>query len=260
VLKAALDILAFNRAAWGRQVEQGKRWSVPVSPEVIAEARAGRWSVILTPEKAVPRAWIGELSGRDVLALASAGGQQACVLAAAGANVTVLDLSPAQLGQDRLVAGREGLALRFEEGDMRDLSRFPDRSFDFVFHPCSNTFVPDVRPVWRECSRVLKPGGRLLAGIVQPFAFLFDDEAMERGELLPIHRVPYSDLESRSPEHLERMREQGEALAWSHTLDEQIGALLESGFALRGLYEDGWPGHALAERIKPFLAMLAVRD
>jgi SAM-dependent methyltransferase len=255
-----MDIVEFNRAAWGRQVEMGLRWSVPVSSQVIAEARAGRWSIVLTPERAVPRAWFGALEGADVLALASAGGQQACVLAAAGAKVTLLDLSPAQLGQDRLVAERDGLTLRIEEGDMRDLLRFAERSFDLVFHPCSNVFIPDVRPVWRECARVLRPGGRLLAGIVQPFAFLFDDDAMERGELLPIHRVPYADIESRSPEHLARMREQGEALAWSHTLDEQIGTLLDSGFALRGLYEDGWPDHKLAELIQPFLAMLAVRD
>ncbi len=255
-----MDITGFNRDAWSRQVEKGNPWTVPVTPEQVAEARAGRWSVLLTPERPVPRPWFGALDGADVLALASGGGQQACILAAAGARVTLLDLAPGQLARDREVAARDGLAMRIEEGDMRDLSRFPDASFDLVFHPVSNLFVPDVRPVWRECARVLRPGGRLLAGFCQPFMFLFDDDAMERGELVVAHRVPYSDLEARTPEQIERMRGEGEPLAFGHTLDDQLGAMLEVGFALRGLYEDGWPGHLLGERIKPFLAVMAVRD
>jgi SAM-dependent methyltransferase len=255
-----MDILDFNRTAWGRQAEQANPWTVPVSPEVIAQARAGTWSVVLTPERAVPRAWFGELHGAEVLALASGGGQQASVLAATGARVTLLDLSPAQLARDREVAERDGLSLRLEEGDMADLSRFADGAFDLVFHPISNLFVPDVRRVWRECARVLKPGGRLLAGFCQPVLFLFDGDAMERGELLPAHRLPYSDLGTRDAARLERMREAGEPLEWGHTLDDQLGGMLEAGFSLRSLYEDGWKGHLLAERIMPFMAVLAVKE
>ncbi|MCR2721536.1 class I SAM-dependent methyltransferase, partial [Salmonella enterica] len=79
------------------------------------------------------------------------------------ADVTVFDLSARQLEQDRAVARRDGLALTAVQGDMRDLSVFADQSFDVVFHPISNLYVPDVRPVWRECFRVLRPGGSLLS-------------------------------------------------------------------------------------------------
>ena len=51
------------------------------------------------------------MRGRDVLCLASGGGQQAPLLAAAGARVTSWDNSPQQLALDRHVAEREGLAL-----------------------------------------------------------------------------------------------------------------------------------------------------
>ncbi len=255
-----MDIVGFNRAAWNRQVEQGNPWTVPVGPDVIAGARAGRWSVVLTPERAVPREWFGELAGADVLALASAGGQQACVLAAAGANVTLFDLSPAQLQRDRDVAARDGLALRIEEGDMRDLTRFADASFDLVFHPVSNLFVPDPRPVWRECHRVLRRGGRLLAGVCNPVMFLFDDDAHTRGELLPVHALPYADVDARDAARLERMRAEGEALTWSHSLESQLGGQLEAGLRLAALYEDGWPEHRLGALMRPFLATLAVKD
>ena len=160
-----MDVRTVNRAAWDRQVESNNEWTRPVGPEVIAAARAGSWSVLLTEQRPVPREWFPPLAGRNVLCLASGGGQQGPILAAAGARVTVLDNSPAQLARDREVAERDGLAIALELGLMHDLSRFPDARFDLVFHPASNVFTPDVRPVWRECFRVLKPGGHLLVAV-----------------------------------------------------------------------------------------------
>ncbi|MEV5357700.1 class I SAM-dependent methyltransferase [Streptomyces sp. NPDC052693] len=78
-----------------------------------------------------------------MLCLASGGGQQGPVLAAAGARMTVLDNSPRQLEQDDTVAAREGLDLRTVLGDARDLSPFPDASFDLIVHPVSNLFIPE---------------------------------------------------------------------------------------------------------------------
>src|SRR4051812_572529 len=142
-----MDVRSYNRHAWNLQVEKGNRWTVPVSPETIAAARRGDWQVVLTPTKPVPCDWFPPLGGLDVLCLASGGGQQGPILAAAGANVTVYDNSSGQLAQDQLVADRERLVLETIEGDIADLHAFPDARFDLIFHPCSNMFVPDVRPV-----------------------------------------------------------------------------------------------------------------
>ncbi len=235
-----MDILAHNRQAWDRQVEQGNRWTVPVGPEVIAAARRGVVELVLTPTVPVPMAWYPPLAGADVLCLASGGGQQGPVLAAAGARVTVLDNSPAQLAQDRLVAEREGLELRTVLGDMADLSAFGDGSFDLIFHPVSNCFAPAVRPVWREAYRVLRSGGALLAGFDNPALYIFDWETMERGELVVRHRLPYSDVESLSEEQKARLAADGSPLEFSHTLEDQIGGQLEAGFLLTALFEDPW--------------------
>ncbi len=34
---------------------------------------------------------------------------------------------------------------------------FEDASFDMVFHPVSNCYVEEVKPIWKECHRVLIP-------------------------------------------------------------------------------------------------------
>ncbi|MBN1399597.1 MAG: class I SAM-dependent methyltransferase [Anaerolineae bacterium] len=237
-----MDVRATNRHAWDRQVELGNIWTVPVGPEVIAAAHQGRWEIYLTPIKPVPRAWFPDLHGLEVLCLASGGGQQGPILAAAGARVTVFDNSPRQLAQDRLVAEREGLEIATIEGDMADLSALEDGRYGLIVHPVSNCFAPAVRPVWREAYRVLRPGGALLAGFNNPDTFIFDWGLIEReGRLEVRHALPYSDLASLTPEERRQYEEKGQPLEFSHTLEDQIGGQLEAGFVLTGLYEDRNP-------------------
>jgi len=233
-----MDVRAYNRGAWDREVERANEWTVPVSAEQIEAARRDVWEVLLTNTKPVPREWFPDLKGSDVLCLASGGGQQAPLFAAAGARVTVFDNSPKQLAQDRMVAERDGLELQTIEGDMADLSRFADESFDFIFHPCSNLFVPDVRPVWREAFRVLRQGGVMLAGFLNPVLFIFDLEMAEKGTLEVRHALPYSDVTSLTEEERARRIETGAPLEFGHTLTDQIGGQIDAGFVINGFYED----------------------
>lgn len=235
-----MNVRDINRRAWDKQVERSNQWTVPVTPDQVARARRGDWSVVLTPETPVPADWFGDLAGRDVLGLASAGGQQCPLFAAAGARVTVYDNSPAQLAQDRAVAEREGLDLTCIEGDMAHLEDLADESFDLVFHPCSNCFVPDVRPVWREAFRVLRPGGALLSGFSNPVLYLFDADALEAGRLELIYSLPYSDARDLAPDRLQARLDNGEPLEFGHTLDDQLGGQLAAGFVLTDLFEDSW--------------------
>jgi SAM-dependent methyltransferase len=183
--------------------------------------------------------WFPELKGLEVLCLASGGGQQGPILAAAGAKVTVLDNSPGQLQQDRNVAEREGLEIATVEGDMRDLGVFAPSTFHLIFHPVSNSFVPEVLPVWKEAFRVLRPGGILLAGFANPIIYLFDVELAERtGELRVRHSLPYSDVKDLDEEARQRYEREGIPFEFSHALEEQIGGQLEAGFILTGFYED----------------------
>lgn len=251
------DVRTFNREAWDRQVSSGQNpWTVPVTSEVITRARAGDWSVVLTENKPVPREWFPPMQGLKILGLACGGGQQGPVFAAAGAEVTIFDNSPAQLGRDREVAEREGLNLRTVEGDMRDLSVFADESFDLVFHPVSNLFIHEIRPVWKEAHRVLRHGGTLLAGFMQPLVYIFDYEEMDKGNLIVNHKIPYSDIEVYG---LERLREVDRPAEFGHSLTDQLAGQMEAGFTIVGLYEDVHNDLKISDYISTYLSTRAVK-
>ena len=169
-----MDIIALNSKNWEEKVRQKNPWTVPVDSEVIQNARNGNWCIMLTAQKPVPGAWFPPLKDKRILCLASGGGQQGPVLAAAGAYVTVLDISEAQLEQDRSVARKENLNLHTVRSSMTDLSMFDNDSFDIIVHPVSNVFIPHIQPVWNEAFRVLKKGGVLMSGFMNPVFYMFE--------------------------------------------------------------------------------------
>jgi len=252
-----MDIRSFNREAWDRQVQSGKNpWTIPVSPELIARARTGDWSVVLTENKPVPRNWFPPLHGLKVLGLACGGGQQGPILAAAGAEVTIFDNSPAQLARDREVAEREGLNIRTVEGDMRDLSVFADESFDLVFHPVSNLFIYEIRPVWKEAYRVLRHGGTMLAGFMNPLMYIFDYEELEKGNFIIKHKIPYSDVEIYG---LERLQKEDRPAEFGHSFTDQLAGQTDAGFAIIGMYEDHHNEIKLGEYIETYMATRSIK-
>jgi ubiquinone/menaquinone biosynthesis C-methylase UbiE len=255
------DLRLYNREAWNRQVDSGENpWTLPVDAETVARARLGDFSVLLTENLPVPRDWFPPLKGLELLALACGGGQQGPIFAAAGANVTVFDNSPRQLDRDREVAAREGLInLRTVEGDARDLSQFADASFDFIFHPVSNLFISEIRPVWREAFRVLRHGGSLLAGFMNPIFYIFDLDKAEQPEaqLEVKYKLPYADLDH--PEICQRLIEKGWPLEHSHSLTDQLAGQMEAGFHLVGLYEDRHQGTLISAYTPTYLATRALK-
>ncbi len=219
-----------NSAAIDQWVDAGWEWGIPIDHDTFLQARQGKWSVLLTPTKPVPRAWFPELHGLRILGLASGGGQQMPVFTAAGAVCTVLDYSRRQLDREREVAAREGYSINCIRADMTKPLPFPDESFDLIFHPVSNCYIADVRPVWQECFRILRKGGRLLCGLDNSIAYAFD----ENGK--PENRLPYNPMEN--PQIYSKSLEEDGSVQFSHSIEEQIGGQLDAGFTLRGIYED----------------------
>ena len=237
-----------------RWVEGGWEWGKPISHETYMNALRGVWDVYLTPTKPVPHAWFGELRGKHLLGLASGGGQQMPIFAALGAVCTVLDYSPRQLESERIVSEREGYAIDIVRADMTKPLPFDDGEFDIVFNPVSNCYVREVEPIWRECFRVLRPGGALLAGTDHYINYIID-EAEER----IVNRLPFDPVAN--PDQRALLEAQDAGMQFSHTLEEQIGGQLRAGFRLMELYEDTNGSGRLHElNIPCFLAMRSVKE
>lgn len=242
-----------NAATIDRWIEEGWEWGIPISHETYVKATEGKWDVVLTPTRPVPHEWFGSLAGKKVLGLASGGGQQIPVFAALGAECTVLDYSEKQLESERMVAEREGYPVSLVRADMTKPLPFADESFDLIFHPVSNCYVEEVRPIFRECFRVLKPGGVLLGGFDNGINYILD----EKEEYLQ-NCLPFNPL--KNPEQMRQLEAAGDGVQFSHTLEEQIGCQLEAGFLLTDVYEDTNGAGRLHEHgIPTFWATRAVK-
>jgi len=240
-----------NAATIDRWVEEGWEWGVPISHEDYRKAAAGDWSMLLTPTKPVPKAWFPSLRGCRVLGLAAGGGQQMPVFAALGAICTVLDYSPRQIESERKAAAREGYAIEIVRADMTKPLPFADGSFDLIFHPVSNCYIREVEPVWRECFRVLRPGGLLMAGLDNGFNFLFDEDESQVVGSLPFDPLVNEDQRL-------SLEKEDCGIQFSHSIGEQIGGQLRAGFTLLDVYDDtNGEGYLHAHGVPCFWATLS---
>ncbi|MDF1645472.1 MAG: class I SAM-dependent methyltransferase [Legionellaceae bacterium] len=257
------QILAYNEVAWDKQALLQEPWSKPVSSEIIQAAKKGQWDIHLT-KKPLSSHWLPKnIQNKNILCLAAAGGQQAPVLAAAGANVTVFDISKQQLEQDKHVAVRDNLQIKRIQGDMSDLSKIKESTFDYIIHPISNLYVADLNPVWRECYRVLRRKGVLLTSFYNPVVFVFskDKELSEKGLLKPLYTLPYADIDALEQNILNQKIENQEAFVFGHTLSSQINGQLEAGFLLAGFDEDSHPSprFLIEKYMKTMIATRAIK-
>ncbi len=251
-----LDYTKINSETWDLWAEDGCAWTLPISHEEYEKTTADNFIVYLTPCIPVPHEWFGDLKGKKVLGLASGGGQQMPVLSKLGAVCTVFDYSEKQLEAEKTVSEREGYNIEIIKGDMSKTLPFEDESFDIIFHPVSNVYVEDVYHVFNECYRVLKKGGRLLAGLDNGISFLFE----ENDPLKVVNPLPFNPLKMQK-ERRETMIANGDGIQFSHTLEEQIGGQLKAGFSLKALYEDRdrEGGNEIGKYYPQYIATLSVK-
>lgn len=220
-----------NSGIFDKWVEEGWEWGQPISHEIYEKAKNNDWFVLLTPTKHVPKEWFCEMKNAKILGLASGGGQQMPIFAALGAKCTVLDYSEKQLLSEKEVARRENYEIKTVKADMTNPLPFEDECFDLIFHPVSNCYIEDVLPVWKECYRVLKKGGILLAGLDNGINYVFNDE-----ETMLINKLPFNPLKNKQLYEDSIKNDWG--IQFSHTIEEQIGGQLKTGFVLTDIYQD----------------------
>jgi SAM-dependent methyltransferase len=250
------DYTETNARTIDRWVAEGWEWGQPISHEDYVQARRGEWEVLLTPCRPVPKSWFPDLRGAKVLGLASGGGQQMPVFSALGAVCTVLDYADAQLAGEQQVAEREGYQIELVKADMAKPLPFAGGRFDLIFHPVSNVYIEEVCPLWRECFRVLRSGGILMAGLDNGLNFLIDDSE-DGGTLAVTERLPFNPL--KDPALHEKLQRSDSGIQFSHSAEEQIGGQLKAGLILKDLYEDYNNAGRLKDYAPTYWATLAVK-
>lgn len=227
------DIATFNQARWRALAEADALYTRPLLNLDADAARA----------RVDPYGWLGPLDGRRVLCLAGGGGQQSAAFALLGAQVTVVDLSDAQLERDARVAAHYGTSIRIVQADMRDLSALESRSFDIVQHAYSINFVPDVRVVFQQVARVLRPGGTYQLMVANPFTLAVNPRHWN-GDGYPL-KQPYLDgtpIQSEDEAWVYRRDDDADApppipgpREYRHTLSTVVNSLVEQRFSIRRL-------------------------
>jgi len=230
------EVARYNKERWEALAQAGVMFSRPF---LELEEAAARQAVD-------PQGVMGDVQGKAVLCLAGGGGQQSVAFALLGAQVTVFDLSETMLQRDRETAAHYNLPIKVVQGDMRALSTFADDSFDIVWHAYSIDFVPDVRPVFSEVARVLRPGGLYRLECHNPFVKALDESEWD-GTGYPL-RGPYVDCEVTFADPHWTIAGEGDTQQkvvgpreFRHTLSTLVNELVARGFVLLGLWE-GPPG------------------
>lgn len=213
-----------NRHAWNQLADTGSQFAKVASD---AECR--------DPLKVLDgRGWLpSSVAGLEVLCLASAGGWQAILYAAAGANVTVVDISDSMLQIDDRESRRRGLKLQLFQGSMDDLSFLQDQRFDIVHQPVSTCYVPDLMPVYREVGRVLRDHGTYISQHKQPVSLQISHRTERHQFVIGIeyyHEGPLPKQQDTS------YREPG-ATEYLHRLEDIVGGLCRQGFVIEDLRE-----------------------
>lgn len=202
-------------------------WTASASKEQLQAAKAGNLKLQFF-DKDVPNEWLQDVKGKKVLCLAGAGGLQAPLLACAGAEVTVIDISNKMLDKDREIAKNENLQIEIVKGNMCDLSMFESGYFDYIINPPSLMYIPELNVVFKECYRVLTKGGAFIMMAPNPINYICDYIDDEKGGYYKaVHRMPFCSKDYDDSDWIE----------YGHAMEEYLGGLIECGFLINGYIE-----------------------
>lgn len=226
--------LEHNQRAWDERARRGERHTASIQAKHLSDPLP-----ILDPEN-----WLGgNVRGKKVLCLASGGGLQSALFAAAGAIVTVVDLSLEMLAKDRAAAARHGLLVLTVQASMDDLSMLGAGAFEIVLQPVSTCYVADVGAVFRDVARVLADGGIYISQHKQPGSLQAETAWNGRGYAV----VETAERQGPLPPTLPCLHREADAIEYLHRWQSLMGGMCRSGFVIEDLVEPMSGANILAE-------------
>lgn len=225
------DYRRTNEAAWDQMARQQNRLAKPAREEDFDD-----------PLQTVDGSgWLGgDIRGQTVLCLAAGGGRQGPIYAAAGAMVTVVDISEEMLKLDRAVAQEKGFNIQTIKASMDHLAEINDDSFDIVIHPVSTCYVHDVLAVFREVARVIRPGGLYISQHKTPTSLQASLHPNSPSGNYEVEQSYYSEQAIPPATQANLIREPG-THEFVHRWEHLIGGMCQAGFVIEDLTE---PNHA----------------
>ena len=159
-----------------------------------------------------------------------------------------------------MVAKREGLKINTVQSDMTKPFPFEDETFDIIFNPVSNVYIEDLENMYKEASRVLKKGGLLMVGFMNPWIYMYDADTVwdkPEEELLLKFSIPFNSRELEEEGKIIINSEYG--YEFSHTLESQIRGQLKNGLAMIDFYESCDKRHRLSRYGNDYIATLCIK-
>jgi malonyl-CoA O-methyltransferase len=160
-----------------------------------------------------------DLAGLDVLELGCGTGKNTIFLAEHARRVFALDFSDQMLARARARVGTSNV--EYVRHDVRDPWPIPSASIDVVIGNLVLEHVGELRAVYEEAARVLRPGGRLFLCELHPFRQLRGGQAH------------FTDAVTGQTVHV---------LAHVHMVSEYVNTGVAAGLALVELGEHLEPG------------------
>ena len=219
-----MDYQTTNRKSWNRMADEGSLFAKTATDEQCQN-----------PLQVLDgRGWLPEsVEGLDVLCLASGGGWQSILYAAAGANVTVVDLSDSMLKLDRQEAERRGFAVRTIQTSMDDLRELDDETFDIVHQPVSTCYIPDLTPLYAEVARVLRDDGIYISQHKQPTSLQISHRNERHQFVIGVEYYHQGAL----PKQIDTAYREEGTTEYLHRFEDLIGGLCRSNMVLEDLRE-----------------------
>ena len=165
------------------------------SEEAIARLRENPASAFHPAVYALLLKYLPDIKGRRILLPASGDNHAAFAFALLGAQVTSADISERQLENAAVVAEQLGLDIAFVCDDAMQLSQVPDQTYDMVYTSNGTlTWISDLDSMYRQITRVLKPGGHSFMYELHPANRPFSGEAWEAPRIIKSYEDVFPDL------------------------------------------------------------------
>lgn len=97
---------------------------------------------------------------------------------------------------------------------------------------------------------------------MKPDDFVFDPDALDEGRFEVRFPLPYVEADTMSDEVREQRLRDDQFFHFSHTMENQLGQLTETGFAITGFYEDrrpDWDGNPIRHKLPSYFIVRAER-